>query len=284
MSIEEINNWKETEIQGLKNSLLEINKELIVLDKSIEDITAFFEYILFALKDLEWNAKTIASQMIFDNKEIIDRYEKIIVLDCDKTISNSDTTYDFCEKMDIEKSKLKELFSGERYSLYQFFRTAKLYSGKPLSVYENSAEFAANQAVINENLIKDIANNGKEFLSIGITSGVLRTWQIIQSKINFPNIIFGSSNLNTENTIVSKFVRYQLIKQLKELGKYIISVGDSSIDLQMLEAADKGFIIANKKLNAGMEEYFNNTNSTILQLDYSNFQYQNIQSQKSLFV
>ncbi|MDR0560557.1 MAG: hypothetical protein LBG92_10330 [Prevotellaceae bacterium] len=284
MSIEKINQWKEIEIQGLKKSCKEIGKELIVLDRNFDDVVSFFENLLLPKNNLILDAKTIAEKMISENQTLINKYYKIILLDCDKTVSNNDTTYDFCKIMGIEKLALKEIFAGERYSLYQFFRTAKLYSTKLLSLYEEAAQYATNQAVINEKLLADIQINGNAFLTVGITSGIYLTWKNIQAKYHFPQIVVGGSNIRTDNKLVSSAVKFYFTRLLREMGKYVIAVGDSIIDVEMLEEADKSFIVAHEKLNSGMTDYFKKKQSKIQQLAYSNFQYDNVKTQKSLFL
>jgi len=284
MSVEKINQWKEIEIQGLKKACREKGKELIVLDRAFDDCISFFEHLLFPENKLILEAKTIAEKMVAENRLLIDRYDKIVLLDCDKTVSNNDTTYDFCKIVEVEKSALKEIFAGERYSLYQFFRAAKLYSAKSLPLYEKAAKFASNQAIMNSHLMSDIQQNGKGFLSIGITSGIYLTWKNIQKKYNFPQIVVGGSNIKTDDKLVSSAVKFYFTKILKEIGKYVIAVGDSSIDLEMLEEANKGFVVAHEKLNSGISDYFRNQQSKIKQLTYSNFQYDNVKTQNSLFL
>jgi hypothetical protein len=284
MPVEDINRWKTKEINGLRKSLWQVDKELIILDSCIEEIILFFEFILLSHGDLIWDEKAIARKLISENENFIRRYEKILLLDCDRTLSIDDTTYAFCEQMKIGKHLIKEIYAGEKYTLFQFFRAAVLYSKIDLALYQQAAVYAANNAMINYALIEDINKNGREFLSIGITSGTLQTWKNIKTYIHFPDIVLGGSNLRLGKTIVSRFVKYQMAKLLRGMGKYVIAVGDSSIDVQMLEEADKGYIIANSKLNDGMVKYFNCKNSRIMQLSYSDVQYSDIPSQKSLFV
>jgi len=280
-SIDKITKWKEIEIDGLQKTLSEIDKELIILDNDIDNIVSFFEYI-FSHENVIFDARQIASSLIRKNQTLIEKYEKIILLDCDNTLSINDTTYEFCKTLKIDKAILKEILVNERYSLYQFYRIANLYSSFPLHSYYDSSEFAANRTILNDDLIKDITENGKEYLSIGITSGVLQTWKNIQKKHNFPELIIGGSNLKIEDVIISKFVKYQFTKLLRKKRKYVIAVGDSIIDMLMLEESDKGFIVANQKLNCGIEDYINNYTS-ISQLQYNKFKYKKIISKKSIF-
>lgn len=283
MSEEQINEWKETEIHGLQRFLKEIDKELIIVDDQIDDIIDFFRF-LFQDKKLLWDAKFIAEELIRTHQRTIDQYEKILLIDCDKTITVKDTTYDFCEKLGIEKQKLKKIYINERYTSYQFFKAAKLYSSVSVQQYDQAAYFAATRAILNQTLIEDVKSWGKDYLSIGITSGILRSWEFVQSSVQFPQYVWGGSNLKTDHFLISKFTKYQIVKILQQQGKYVMAVGDSMVDVMMLEAANTAFLIANDKLNDSIERYLKSHKTDFSQLQYSSCQYLNVPSKKSLFL
>jgi hypothetical protein len=284
MAEKEIESWKDFEIDGLRNICLAQNKELIVLDNNTEDALDFFERYILDNTGITLNAEKIAQSIITEHRDIIDRHTNIILLDCDRTISNNDTTYDFCSYLGINKIILKEIFAGERYSSYQFFRAAKVYTQKTRALYDNAGIHAAGKAVLNHSLVDDIKNNGKEYLSIGITSGILKTWETIRSQLGFPRIIVGGSNLNTDRIIVSRSVKYQLARMLRVKGKHIIAVGDSAVDIDMLEEADKGFIVAQEKTSNGIAEYFKKTKSKVMQLAYNQYYYGDVTTKGGIFL
>jgi hypothetical protein len=284
MNEEAVNAWKEFEIQSLREICHNHGKEFVVLDNNIEDCIDFFETLLLGTRDILLKSEKIAEYVISQNQELIDRYKNIILIDCDRTLSNNDTTYDFCESMDIDKRNLKKIFLGERYSSYQFFRASKLYSERDLTIYENACGYAMQKAVLNTPLIEDIKHNGNGYLSIGITSGILKTWEKIQGKHDFPLIVAGGSNLKTDNIIVSRAVKYHLVKLLHKKGKIITAVGDSMVDIDMLNEADKGFIVAQDKINDTLKTYLKGTKTKIMQLEYSKLYYDDIVIKRSLFL
>jgi hypothetical protein len=110
LSESEIQKWKGFEIKELKKICFNRNKELIVLDNNIEDCIDYFETLLLDKKGIVLDAKKIAENMTAQYNDVIDQYDKIILLDCDRTISNNDTTYDFCNFLNIGKSELKHIF------------------------------------------------------------------------------------------------------------------------------------------------------------------------------
>jgi hydrogenase maturation factor len=283
MTEKEINVWKEFEIQSLRDICLNNNKEFVVLDNNIEDCIDYFETLLLRTRDVLLDSKKIAKYIITKHQKLIDEYKNIILIDCDRTISDNDTTYDFYSSLGIDKQKLKNIFCGEHYTLYQFFRVAKLYAEKDMLTYEDASTYAMGKAVLNMPLIEDIKHNGLNYLSIGITSGILRTWEKLQEKYRFPCIITGGSNINVDKIIISREVKYQLVKNLKKKGKYVIAVGDSMVDIDMLNEADKGFVVAQNKINETINAYFKSVKTKIMQLNYNKLQYDDIASKRSIF-
>ena len=283
MTEDKINAWKEFEIMSLREICLNHDKEFVVLDNNIEDCIDFFEALLLGTRNIMLNSKLIAEYIIEKNQKYIDNYQNVILLDCDRTISDNDTTYNFCISMGICKQNLKNIFQGEHYSSYQFFRTAKLYAGKDISLYDYASTLAMKKAVLNMSLIDDIKHNGSGYLPIGITSGVFGIWRKIQEKHKFPCIIEGGSNIKIDKFIVSRTVKYQIVRLLHEIGIYIIAVGDSMGDIDMLNEADEGFIIAQEKRNETLETYFKTIKTEIVQLEYNKLLYDGITVRRSIF-
>jgi hydroxymethylpyrimidine pyrophosphatase-like HAD family hydrolase len=284
MSEKEIDDWKDFEIRSLKKICIGLQKELIVLDNNIEDTTDYFEELLFRKRGMTLDSAEIAEKMMLEYNDAIKNHNKIILLDCDRTISENDTTYDFCEFIGIEKKLLKEIFAGERYSMYQFFRAAKLYTKKKDDIYEKASDYAAGKAILNRPLIDDINCCIGEHLTIGITSGIFETWRKIQLWHGFPDILIGGNDLNKDKFLVSASVKYYLARRLREKGKHLTAVGDSTVDIDMLEEADRGFIIAQEKLNLGVKQYFCMEKTKISQPEYSKFLYSEIATQKGVCV
>jgi phosphoserine phosphatase/adenosyl cobinamide kinase/adenosyl cobinamide phosphate guanylyltransferase len=283
MTEEKVNEWKEFEIQSLREIALNYEKEFIVLDNNIEDCIDYFETLLLETRDTLLNSKLIAEHIINKNQKIIDEYKNIILLDCDRTISDNDTTYEFCKTIGIDKHKLKNIFSGERYTLYQFFKVAMLYAREDITMYEKASEDAMEKAIMNVPLMEDIKQNGNKYLTIGVTSGILRIWEKMQEKQCFPYFIAGGSNIKTDKIIVSRAVKYYLVKLLKKKGKHIIAVGDSMVDIDMLKEADEGFVVAQEKINPSVDVYLRSNKTEIKQLIYNKMYYDDIPIKRSLF-
>jgi soluble P-type ATPase len=94
----------------------------------------------------------------------------------------------------------------------------------------------------------------------------------------------GKSRAGGGGFYISTLVKQAIAEELKALGKNVIAIGDSPIDIGMLEAADKGFIVAVQKLGAGVMQYFvKNPKTKIRQLSYSQHKYKGIKEVGSIW-
>jgi phosphoserine phosphatase len=279
-----IEHWKNYEITALREVCRELNKELVIFDGEIEaccdflcDLISDFEHLL---------ASDIVKNIIADNYDIINNSNTILLVDCDRTITVNDTTYDFCEAAGIEKSILKAIYSGEYYSVFQFYRANKKYDAViPDSRFYEACAYAAGKAQINDRLIADIRTQTENVCVIGITSGIANVWSKIKQDIGFPQIIIGKGRGEDYEYFVSVTAKYMLADALKKMGKHVIAIGDSMIDVQMLETADNGFVVAGEKINLGVKTYFETSgkNIKIKQLSYNMFKYGGVKEVASIW-
>jgi hydroxymethylpyrimidine pyrophosphatase-like HAD family hydrolase len=277
ITAEQIRLWKKFDIENLQNICQSLNTELIILDENTENCLDFMELFLSKTDGFSFIAKKIALQIITEHSDLISSHQEIVVLDCDKTISENDVTYDFCESLGIDRSVLKQNFKNNRYSLYQFYNIARSYHRYSESDLNRASDYAKSKVKLNDLLLKDVKKNRSDSLTIGLTSGVHRVWESISQEISFPQLLIGCHDLKRNKYLISTQVKLEFVKQLKKLGKTVYAIGDSPIDKPMLEVADKGFIVAHEKLNNGMTDYFKNSPTKIQQLAYSQFKYENIQ-------
>jgi hypothetical protein len=279
-----IDDWKTFEMTELRKVCRELNKELIVFDGVIEsccdflcDLVSGSEYLL---------ASNIVNRIITDNQTAINDCNTVLLIDCDRTITLNDTTYDFCKAAGIDKKILKEIYYGEYYSVYQFYRANKQYDAVvPDSRFYESCRYAASKAIFNDSLLTDVLTHEKSVCTIGITSGIANVWSEIISKLKFPQILIGKGRGKMNGYFVSTTTKYTLAEALKRMGKKVIAIGDSMIDIQMLETADSGFIVTGEKINAGVQDYFETVgkNTQIRQLIYNPHKYNNILAVASIW-
>lgn len=87
------------------------------------------------------------------------------------------------------------------------------------------------------------------------------------------------------NTYVTPYVKEKLVKRLKEMGKKVFALGDSIIDIPMLEEADIGIIVAMEKINKSVDNYIsNNPNSKLFQFEYNYYKYQGITERRRIWL
>jgi hypothetical protein len=279
----EIDRWKKIEIESLSNICLDLGKELIVLDDDLTASVNFISDLVFYPTNLlaVENAKRIVSSC----SERLVGIDTVVLIDCDKTLSRNDTTVDFCNYAELDMNTIREIYKGEYYTVYQFYRANFLYDTVlPHSLYISACKSAANSVKINSELIKDIRQNSNDAVIIGLTSGIADIWSSIQSNISFPDCIFGKSRTLDNSVYVSGFVKRAVVRELHKIGKTVISVGDSPIDIGMLEESDKGYIVASSKLSLGVEKHIASHNDTnIKQLSYSPLKYSIIKEDKSIW-
>lgn len=275
ITADEISKWKKFEINQMQSICESLGNELIILD---EDTLSCINFIEKYVKDTsgKFSPSKAAQNIVLRLSQTIESSSEIIILDCDKTLSENDVTYAFCDQIGVTAHQLKAIFKNDRYSTYQFYKVAALYGSKPHTGILSSAQHASNQLVINNNLL-EILRSKKDVPKIAITSGVYSIWsQYVEANPIIQNLI-GCSSLTDFTYLITPQVKRQVVLEMQKQGKRVIAIGDSMIDIPMLEVADQGVIVAHEKLNNSVNDYLGNiAHSKITQLSYSNYKYETL--------
>ncbi|QLH74472.1 MAG: HAD hydrolase family protein [Methanomassiliicoccales archaeon] len=263
---QDIDAWKNFEIEGLRKECVMRDKDLVIFDS---DIPAALEYFNLILKkepitDTIANAKKIVQDIINNSsgKNII------CLLDCDRTLALNDVTYDFLTYAGISPTIMKETFGDNRYSSYQFWKMAVRYS--MVNNYDYYCSKAAKGVSLNWPLINDVKLIHRCYF-VGITSGLYKSWEIIRQSNGFPDVIIGGSNFNTDRLVVSDMLKGYIAKFLRERGKRVVAVGDSMNDYIMLEMADNSYVVATQKISSSLQTYLLANRHSIKQPVYNKF-------------
>ena len=273
---DEIDKWKEFEIKELKKQCKNANKELIIVDDNLEENINWIKLILE--NNIRTSSLAIAKDILDTYKYELDKYENILLLDCDKTLSINDSTIDFFKYVNFDKKLLKNTFSGDRYSLFQLNRIASQYSILNRKTYDKYCKKVAKESIIlADDTIKLLKKDFSDFLSIGITSGIKDIWVNVSEQINFPDIIIGGSYLPDDRILISDEVKRIVAKQLREQGKYIVALGDSMIDIPMLIEANEGYIVAYEKINNSVQKELLSNQTNIKQWIHSKQYYNGVE-------
>jgi len=272
-SLQEIEAWQAFEIKNMSLMCQNLGRELLVLDGDFSCGLDFFSELLNSPE--RFLPEAIARRIVESNLSWLTGAETIILMDCDKTLSLNDTTKSFCERAGKEIQTLREIFRGEYYTVYQFYRAKRYYDEvKPAARYDEACAFAAENAPMNQALIKDILAAQIPAVTMGVTSGLVEIWSLIQKKHNFPQIVACSAQAGRKGEYVSTMVKAAIVKELRALRKKVLALGDSPIDILMLERADQGYLVTMPKLSSGVASYLAKTPGTkIRQLSYNLYKY-----------
>lgn len=271
---ESIEKWMNYEIQGLSQRCFEREKDFILVDGDYEDIIDF-------MMNLVINPESFLSSYIAQNlfnkilKNIV-MDKQIILLDCDKTVSIDDPTMALAKGLMIDKSQVKEIFLGDYYTVYQFYRLHKLLHK------DGSGELITHLASItelNQNLIKDIKKHPSKSLVIGITTGLSDLWHVINEQHAIFDVLIGYGHTKATNvihTFVTPIVKGKLAKMLNSLTPVKV-VGDSIIDIWMLKHASQGFVVVNGKRDERIQRFIDQIKlDHVYQFSYNKVKYEHL--------
>lgn len=278
LTAEEIEAWEEYEIAQMQEVCSGLDKELIVLDGDIPVCVEFLKQIIATPAICQ--PREAVREMLKGYADEIAKSSVVVVTDCDKTVAVNDTGDLFGRFVGLDGKIVKEIFKGDYYSAYQFFKWKKLYArAMQEGTFTDGCAYAVRAAEINEKLKNDVLNGSA--LTIGITTGVIEIWGEIRRNISYPRLLFGNSM--SETLIVSATTKRMLVEELRKMGKYVIALGDGTLDMPMLNAADKGFIVAESKLSKSVAVYFATHKTRIRQLGYSKFKYDGVEVARSIW-
>lgn len=254
ITVEQVRNWKKFEKSELDKICNYHNKELVILDEDTKSSVRFVSYWLESYSSILCN-QTSALNFYNKHQELLEKSTQIILIDCDKTVSINDGTYDFCKYMGIRKEELKSVFRNDRYTSYQFFKVWDLYKKENPMKVEGSAIQTLQKINISQNVF-DYLTSQKDSVVIGVTSGVFDIWSLVNEKYRIFDVLLGNTCKSKIEYLVTPLFKKAIAKLLREKGKYVVAIGDSMIDIPMLEAANQGYLIAHEKLNKAVESYF----------------------------
>lgn len=266
--------WKQFEIAGLSRVCDELGKELVILDENTQSCIQFITLWIQSFSDF-FDYPKIAIKLVQQFLQTQDKqHSSIVLLDGDNTLANNDTTYDFCDFLQIEKLALKRIFYADRYSSYQFFQVQNLYQHFDEQNINKATEYAASKIQICDELWAFVHRYAPKAYFCVLTSGLFGIWQGKTDELGGIDKVWGNLADKTQTFFVTPMLKKQIALAFQNNGVQVMAVGDSVIDIPMLEVANRGYIVAHKKLNLAVCRYFSsNPNSTIRQILTTEWQY-----------
>ena len=248
LSEEDIEGWQKSEINDMRDICFKYHKEFIVLDDNFDESLSFIKKYLE--NPFYYNSYETAKRYVKEIKNYKKNEGKIALIDCDRTVSKEDTSISYFNINNVDTSSLKEIFKGDIYTVYQFYRQQQLY--KDATLLPDINEYSYNSIV--DKKLKSLKQRG--YLVAGVTSGIVKIWEAINEKKDLFNLVIGNNDNNLG--IITGFVKGYIAEILKNEGFYVVSIGDSMIDILMLETSNEGFIYAPGKIREEVQNYIIN--------------------------
>lgn len=264
----EISNWKEFEKRKLTKICSSLNKELVILDEDIQFCVKFVHSWVESF-DIRYCYDKTAIRILDKLTNKFKSINKVLILDCDKTVSTNDVTFNFCEKIDVDSDVLKKIFHNDRYTSYQFYKASCLYKSKSQSVIKMASSISLGKVNLNNDILKLIKNK-RNFLVIGLTSGIYEIWDLISKTHHLFHILIGNTCSTEPDYYVTPLLKKAIVLELKRRMKEVTAIGDSIIDIPMLEAAHFGYIVAHEKLNKAVEKHIETEGQTKIKQIFKN--------------
>lgn len=269
---EQVFNWKLYEKDKLQRVCSLLDKELVILDEDTQSCVDFIESWVKGF-DEKYSYNKMANNILDGLTNELSQVNEVLLLDCDKTVSTNDVTYDFCQELDIDSYALKKIFRNDRYTSYQFYKVWCLYKSKEAPLIVSASEISLEKANLSNDIL-GLIKNRRDALVIGITSGVYQIWDLISKKYDLFNVLIGNTCSNSLDYYVTPLLKRSIVLELQKRKKIVTAIGDSIIDIPMLESADFGYIVAHEKVNRVVEKYLVQEKSTqIKQIFRSEFGY-----------
>ena len=170
----------------------------------------------------------------------------------------------------------KAIFRGDYYTTYQFYLFHNYL--KSSRNYNDSIQYALSKLCLNERLIEDLFKLKKESCIVGLTTGMLDAWKTVNKQMNLFDELIGYDSLS--GVIVTPFIKKLVARYLSETSR-VMGIGDSIIDLGMIQEAYKGYLVSMNKLDKRIirAKAIGAINKKISQPKYSTFKYDFIQEE-----
>ncbi|MCP3686176.1 MAG: AAA family ATPase [bacterium] len=267
ITVEDIDCWKSFEKGAMSKVCELLGKELIILD---EDTNSCIEFIATWVLNFEkfYNFEKLAQSAI--DSVLLDRSEvpkSALVMDCDNTLSMNDTTFVLCQELGIDKQQLKKIYLGDRYTSYQFFKVNRMLGAFSPKELKLAAQNACDRIELSSQVV-DLIESDTHELTLALTSGLLDIWSHKLANELQVDCSLGNSVMDSQ-LIVTPAFKKAVVKALKAKGIRVTALGDSVIDIPMLEASDLGLLVAHSKLNKAVCSYLKQSESSNLQQVFS---------------
>lgn len=244
----------------------------------LEPLSSELDHLETLIRDFSTNTEALNLLQVERKVDKIvstarDKLETMLVLDADKTLSESDTGAMFWTRVfwDVEDipsfgSPLDSVFSGPLGYSYQAFRQAML-------LYEDWSDSDKFETICDQmtgdiNLYPEIVSLLHRVASedhvgaVIVTCGLAYVWERILQNANLADKVkvIGGCRFS-EGYVVTPEVKGAVVSRLREKhGLYVWAFGDSPLDLAMMEKANRAIVVVgnersrSKSMEAALEK------------------------------
>ena len=223
----DLEKWQKNEIESLREYCHQHNKDFYVLDNPPENVFYDVDDVIHFIRDVVNGyscvsfarkcANDILSKCNSDNVRLFDGDKTLTIEDSSSAVFNYKT----------------HIYDGNFYTGYQAWKQNEEF--KDIS-FEDLTELPVH---FNEMIKSKLTDN-----SYIVTSGHKRVWQFISDYLGLE--FYAGVEMSAETKLY-------IVKFLQEKGKYVEAYGDSMNDYYMLKQADKGYLVAKKKLSRSLK-------------------------------
>ncbi|ATY65610.1 uracil phosphoribosyltransferase [Cordyceps militaris] len=190
-----------------------------------------------------------------------ERAETVLVVDADKTLAGDDAGSMFWQAANgssqdtLKMCPLKNLFSSPLgYSEAAFRQATLLYEEATNETdFEALCEKIASSITLHPEFITlfRLACSHGHIRVVVLTCGIRRVWQIVLDKAGLGHSIkvVGGGRI-TDEVVMTPETKARVVSSLREQsGLYVWAFGDSTLDLPMLEAANRAIVVSGDTRN-----------------------------------
>lgn len=258
-----IDDWQKSEIASLKQICEQHHIVFEVINAGTRLSFALVDDFMETLGQLELSdaeldkrnrnriAKDIREALTCQNYTV----DRMLVLDGDKTLAAVDTTHEFWdlhyknetwrERPDGHANPVDEYLSNWRYSVQSFREVTKSYKNLRQDQFESLCDAVANNVAMYPELrrLLDTVDASPHLGAVVVTSGLRRVWEQVLRKAGVSSKVHVIGWDYDGDYVVSKETKAEVIEHFQAAGLQTWALGDSELDLSMLEQADKAFLV-----------------------------------------
>lgn len=258
VSAEHLEKWQDQEIEALRKVCRE-HKILmtVVHDKPggtpvVEKVTNLLDHFLKDNTETAYQARILESLQQHDLMKEGVFYETRLLLDADRTLAPQDTGklwWDVVRKNTGKPSNdpLKDLYSSLGYNYFSFRQAALLYEEYADEFHAICSEVASKVELYPEMLsLLKFASSKPHVKTAILTCGLPDVWRLVLRREKINNVAVIGSGRVFESETVTPAVKGAVVDELHKNFHRVTALGDSPVDLEMLQKADIACVVVGK--------------------------------------